>query len=116
MRLVKVRGAGGFEMQELGSPRGRTGGDEDRERDELLAHELQQEEEREERHPLDGFYTGDYMLVRLHLVDTVRAQWRADGLRATAPMTAAARTAGMQTTAEDLVGGRFRFSWGRRID
>ena len=112
--MLGSEGATGIEMQDLGRrSRGRTGGDEDRERDELLAQELQ-EEERDE-HPLDVFHTGDYLLVKVHVFDTVREQWQASGLRAD-PANAAARTAGMQTPAGDFVGRRITFTWrGRTV-
>lgn len=104
--------AAGIEMQDLGPrSRGRTGGDEDRERDELLAHALQ-EEERDD-HPLDVFYTGEHVIVKLHLWETIRTQWRSRGV-STSSTEAAARSAGMQTAAGDLVGRRLRFTWGGR--
>lgn len=102
----------GIELQELRSgSQGRTGADEDRERDELLGHELQ-EEERDE-HPLDTFYAGDHVLVKLHLLDSIRAQWRVSSLTAH-PANAAATTASMQTAAGDFVGRRIAFSLGGR--
>lgn len=104
--------AGGIEMQELGpGSQGRTGGDEDRERDELFAHELQ-EEERDD-HPLDVFYNGDFVLVKLHLLDTLRTQWRTSNVSASSA-NVAVRTAGMQTAAGELVGRRIAFTWGGR--
>ena len=113
--------AGGIAMQDLSSSspissgpatRGRTGGDEDRERDELLAHELQ-EEERDD-HPLDIFYSGDYTLMKLHLLDTIRSQWRTSSISASSANAAAVRTADMQTAAGDLVGRRVAFTWSGR--
>ena len=102
--------AGDIEMQDLGrTSRGRTGGDEDRERDELLAHDLQ-EEERDD-HPLDTFYTGDRILVKLHLLDTIRLQWRTTNVSPN-PASAAARTASVQTAAGDFVGRRITFTLG----
>ncbi|KAL9604844.1 MAG: hypothetical protein Q9219_000292 [cf. Caloplaca sp. 3 TL-2023] len=65
-------GAEGIEMQSLhpGS-RGRTGGEEDGERDELLGIEGSTASE----HPRDEFYSGQYMLANIHIVDTIKEQW-----------------------------------------
>ena len=66
-----TRDGEGFEMQDLGRGVGRTGGEEDAERDELL-----DVGEREGGgHPLDKFYAGDHLLVRLHLRTLLRSEY-----------------------------------------
>lgn len=52
---------------------GRTGGDEDRERDELL--ESDESTEPRDQHPLDPFLTGQAVIVNVHVIDTIRSQW-----------------------------------------
>ena len=52
---------------------GRTGGDEDRERDELLDHDGSHQQE--DRHPLDPFLTGQAVIINVHVIDTIRSQW-----------------------------------------
>ena len=65
----------GIELQEIRhASSGRTGGDEDRERDELL--DPGEGNERRESHPLDPFLTGQTVIVNIHVVDTIRSQWR----------------------------------------
>lgn len=51
---------------------GRTGGDEDRERDEL--HESDESHEPRDQHPLDPFLTGQAVIVNVHVIDTIRSQ------------------------------------------
>ena len=67
-----------IELQDFGhASLGRTGGDEDRERDELLrpdgGRELQ------DCLPWDHFYTGEHVVANLHIIDTIRAQWNSSG-------------------------------------
>ncbi|KAI4173103.1 MAG: hypothetical protein LQ343_003213 [Gyalolechia ehrenbergii] len=70
-------GSEGMELQPIG-PRsggrsgGRPGGEEDGERDELL--EVGRSTIRE--HPGDAFYSGQYMLANIHIVNIIRDQWR----------------------------------------
>ena len=52
---------------------GRTGGDEDRERDELL--ESEESAAGRDRHPLDPFLTGQAVIVNVRVIDTIRSQW-----------------------------------------
>lgn len=52
---------------------GRTGGDEDRERDELL--ESDESTEPRDQHPLDPFLTGQAVILNVHVMDTIRSQW-----------------------------------------
>lgn len=52
---------------------GRTGGDEDRERDELL--ESEESATGRDRHPLDPFLTGQAVIVNVRVIDTIRSQW-----------------------------------------
>ena len=52
---------------------GRTGGDEDRERDELL--ESEESAARRDQHPLDPFLTGQAVIVNVRVIDTIRSQW-----------------------------------------
>ncbi|KAL8737805.1 MAG: hypothetical protein Q9181_001339 [Wetmoreana brouardii] len=63
----------GIELQPLRPlSGGRTGGDEDGERDELLG----ENESTPVEHPGDAFYSGQYVVTDVHIVDTVRSQWR----------------------------------------
>ena len=65
----------GIELQDMRhTSSGRTGGDEDRERDELL--ECDGGNEPRNRHPLDPFLTGQTVIANVHVIDTIRAQWR----------------------------------------
>lgn len=52
---------------------GRTGGDEDRERDELL--ESDESTEPRDQHPLDPFITGQAVIANVRVIDTIRSQW-----------------------------------------
>ena len=52
---------------------GRTGGDEDRERDELLDPDGSNEPR--DQHPLDPFLAGQALVVSVHVIDTIRSQW-----------------------------------------
>ena len=52
---------------------GRTGGDEDRERDELLDREGSNQQG--DRHPLDPLLTGQAVIINVHVIDTIRSQW-----------------------------------------
>lgn len=52
---------------------GRTGGDEDRERDELL--ESDESTGPRDQHPLDPFLTGQAVIINVHVIDTIRSQW-----------------------------------------
>ncbi|KAL9136387.1 MAG: hypothetical protein Q9175_002404 [Cornicularia normoerica] len=52
---------------------GRTGGDEDRERDELL--ECEESTVPRDQHPLDPFLTGQAVIVNVRVIDTIRSQW-----------------------------------------
>ena len=70
--IMRGDGIDEYEMQSLRPcAEGRTGGDEDRERDELL-----QDQMRSTEHPEDAFNTGQRVIADLHIVDTVREQWR----------------------------------------
>ena len=104
-----------IEMRDLRpSARGRTGGDEDRERDDLLPTEEEDEQGRDE-HPLDSFYTGDHVIAKLQLWDTIRAQWRSRSAGMT-PSDAATTASNIQT-AQNFMGRRiaFTFAGGRTI-
>ena len=64
----------GIELQNIRhTSSGRTGGDEDRERDELL--DSDESTEPREQHPLDPFLTGQAVIVNVHVMDTIRSQW-----------------------------------------
>ncbi len=64
----------GIELQDIRhTSSGRTGGDEDRERDEL--HDSDESIEPREQHPLDPFLTGQAVIVNVHVMDTIRSQW-----------------------------------------
>lgn len=80
---------------------GRTGGDQDRERDELLLHS---DLGLPDHHPLDSYYTGENIIVNLHIVDTVRAQWQSSG--GSAHGSTEAGSSGAQAAAVAVVAGR----------
>jgi hypothetical protein len=71
-----------IELQPLSS--GRTGADEDRERNELLPHASSPRSPIDEdpgvtavdEHPLDRFHTGQLFLADMYLLDVVRTQWQ----------------------------------------
>jgi hypothetical protein len=64
-----------IELQPLRqSTTGRSGGEEDAERDELLA-EPSDRRTSPNTHPLDSFYTGTSVVADLHLIDTVQTQY-----------------------------------------
>ena len=69
-----------FEMQDMQRISARMHGDEDRERVELL----QQPSNTDPRshHPLEPFYTGEYLIANLHLMEAVRTQWQINGIGA----------------------------------
>ncbi len=102
-----------IELQDLQhAPSGRTGGDTDRERDELLLPDGSSEPR--VHHPLDPFYTGDYIIANLHILDTIRAQWQASGISTGG--SAAAATSGAQAAAVAAVAGRsFTYRLGQGI-
>lgn len=63
-----------IELQDIRhAPSGRTGADEDRERDELL--DPNGSNELRDQHPLDPFLTGQAVIVNVHIIDTIRSQW-----------------------------------------
>lgn len=100
-----------IEMTVLGSTsQGRVGGEEDGERDELLG--ISDTEDQRDEHPLNNFYTGEYVVARLPILDTIRTQWR---LRTISANAASAVTTGSAVRgASDLVGRRLTFSMGGR--
>lgn len=91
-----------IELQDLYQTSGRTGGDEDRERDELL--EAGANSERDNQHPLDPFCTGNHIVVNLHILDTIRTQWHANGVSAEG--ADASTSSGAQSAAANTVAGR----------
>ncbi|KAM0799335.1 hypothetical protein BDR22DRAFT_856273 [Usnea florida] len=63
-----------IELQDMRpTPSGRTGGDEDRERDELL--ESEESSVGRDRHPLDPFLTGQAVIVNVRVIEIIRSQW-----------------------------------------
>ncbi|KAH0544178.1 hypothetical protein FGG08_001623 [Glutinoglossum americanum] len=57
--------------------RGRTGGDEDGERDELLAERREAQGESDSGpEPLTEFHHGELIAAEIHILDTIRSQWR----------------------------------------
>ncbi|KAL8699076.1 MAG: hypothetical protein Q9201_006206 [Fulgogasparrea decipioides] len=63
----------GIELQPLRPlPGGRLGGDEDEEREEVLGRN----ESTTDEHPGDAFCSGQYVIADVHIVNTVRGQWR----------------------------------------
>ena len=75
---------------------GRTGGDEDRERDELFDPDGSNEPR--DQHPLDPFLAGQALIVNVHVIDTICSQWHsttdASGEAATSSAAAVAAVAG----------------------
>ena len=92
------------------SHQGRTGGEEDGERDELLDNDLIGENRN--GHPLDPFYTGEYNLARLPIMDIVRVQWRLSSL-ATRTAGASSATSGSNNVG-DAISRRITFGFGGR--
>lgn len=65
---------GDIELQDIRhTSSGRTGGDEDRERDELVASDRSTEPR--DQHPLDFTMTGQAVIVNVHVMDSIRSQW-----------------------------------------
>ena len=87
---------------------GRTGGDEDRERDELLDHDGTNQQG--DRHPLDPFLTGQAVIANIHVIDTVRSQWHvtADTSGETTTSGAAAVAAVAERTLSFRLGDRLQ--------
>jgi len=101
--VIREDSSNDIEMQDLQhTSSGRTGGDEDRERDELL--EADANSEQESQHPLDPFYTGNHVIANLHILDTICTQWQASSVNAEA--TDASTTSGTQAAAVNTVAGR----------
>ncbi len=89
---------------------GRTGGDEDRERDELLTAA----DVGAEQHPLDSYYTGEHVIANMHVLNTIRAQWQATGVAADGSGASAA--SGVQVAAVAAATGRtFTFRLGEEM-
>jgi len=88
----------------------RTGGDEDRERDELLIGA----DVGAEQHPLDSYYTGEQVIANMHVWNTIRAQWQATGVAAGESGGSAA--SGVQVAAVAAATGRtFTFRLGEEM-
>lgn len=90
------------ELQDIHHTSGRTGGDEDRERDELL--EAGANSERENQHPMDPFYSGNNVIVNLRILDTIRTQWHTNSV--SVENTDASAASGAQAAAVNTVAGR----------
>lgn len=89
---------------------GRTGGDEDRERDELLIGA----DIAAEQHPLDPYYTGEQVIANIHILNTIRAQWQATGVAA--GESGASAASGVQVAAVAAATGRtFTFRLGEEM-
>ncbi len=100
-----------IELQPLTSSAGRTGGDEDGERDELLSESQHLDVQNSINHPLDAFYTGEHVITDLHILDSIRNQWwqpggssSGDSSSSTAAM--AASLAGSRLGVRLRIGGR----------
>ena len=66
-----------IELQTMVRSAGRTGGEEDGERDQLLA-EPSESQLSPNAHPLDSFYSGgETVLCNLHLLNAIKSQWGA---------------------------------------
>jgi hypothetical protein len=101
-----------IELQDLQhSSAGRTGGDEDRERDELISPGGTSEPYNQ--HALDPFYTGGHVVANLHILDTIRAQWQASGVSAEG--SDAAATSGVQAATVAMAGRTFTYRLGEGI-
>lgn len=89
-----------------------TGRDTDRGRDELLLPDGSSEPR--VHHPLDPFYTGNYIITDLHILETIRAQWQASGMSTGG--SAGTATSGAQAAAVAAVAGRtFTYRLGQGI-
>jgi len=93
-----------IELQDLQHTSGRTGGDEDRERDELL--QAGANSEQRDQHPLDPFYTGNHIITNLNVIDTICAQWHASSV--TGKASDAAATSDVHVAAVQAAAGRIR--------
>ena len=87
-----------IELQDLHHPSGRTGGDEDRERDELLQAGANYEQEAQ--HALDSFYTGNHVIVNIRILEVIRAQWK------TSSASSGVAASGAQAAEVDTIAGR----------
>ncbi len=88
---------------------GRTGGDEDRERDELLEPDASNEPRYQ--HPLDPFLTGQTVILNVHVIDTIRSQWH---FSADSPVEATSSGAAAVAVAE-VAGRTLSFRLGNRV-
>lgn len=82
-----------IELQTFSS--GRTGADEDRERNELSSPSSSRFQDggtlaAVDEHPLDPFYSGQHIIADLRVLDTIRAQWMQYGSLASAVREASA--------------------------
>ncbi|KAI9879685.1 MAG: hypothetical protein M1830_007631 [Pleopsidium flavum] len=100
-----------IELQPLTSSAGRTGGDEDGERAELLSEPQPLDVQDSINRPLDAFYTGEHVITDLHILDSIRSQWwqsgastSGDSSSSTAAM--AASLAGSRLGVRFRIGGR----------
>ena len=97
-----------IELQDLGhTSSGRTGGDQDRERDELLDPDGSNEPR--DQHPLDPFLAGQALVVNVHVIDTIRSQWHV-----TADTPSEATTSGAAAVAA-VAGRTLSFRLGDRL-
>lgn len=94
---------------------GRTGADEDRERNELPSPSLHSQDPSTlaaapPEHPLDPFHSGQHIIANLGILDTIRAQWTQYG-----DFASAVRNAASASASEGSEGGTARRRIGFRI-
>lgn len=90
-----------IEMQDLYGFPSQSDSNTDRERDNLLRHPSGAESRAQ--HPLDAYYTGEFILANLHLLDTIRTQWHTSGVSAEG---ANGSTSGVQAAVVAAAAGR----------
>ena len=88
-------------MQDLQQRPERTHDDENEDGDEMLRHTSSTEPLNQ--HPLDVYYTGELVIVNLHLFDTLRTQWQARSVSAGSTNTSAS---GVQAAVVAAAAGR----------
>ena len=111
-------GVSGIELQELLPNRE----DDAREREELVNHPSSRGDSNEDSrsdHPLNAFSTGEYVIVNLHIMDTIRTQWSRSGTIETDTSAASASASSNSSSAAAMAAviaqrrialGNFRFN------
>ena len=97
----------GIELQPIrAASEDRTGGGYNRAEHDVLDQDLGQEDE----HPLEAYYSGDQMIAKLHIIDTIRTHWKTRSVTANVAGAFGVRTAatfaGRRLTASFRARGR----------